>query len=335
MAIKDVNIISPTYNQLLSQFEFDTVRIFIHWSNLENYDLKYLKKLTNAQNIINRYNTSDKYKGNYKGFTILIANKGITIVGSFSNYYLGYQKFLPHSKLKDAVGKLSFELNLDLANAKLYRVDVNFNIITDKKTEKYTNNLFLDLPRFKRIEQDDGVKFRTGSKELVFYNKSLELFEKRGIKAEKLYRIEFRILKNVKKHTGLIYLKDLYNVKNYHSILTQFFELFKKMKKQSLANINQSEFNSVKAFQNHLLALGIISFGGEKEIFRTIEQFDRNKIFKNRNQKSRLRKNMKSLIDNTYQKKLNPLVREISDKFEKAYNSQILQKITQNNYYGR
>jgi len=324
----NVNIITHTCPPFSSQFEIDTIRLFIHWVFLTEYEYDFLISLVKAEK------TNRGYKGRYNGFSILISDKGITITGSLSNYCKGHTDTLPHSELQEAAEKLGKELKLNLHNAKLYRVDINMNFLTANDASCYTNNLFIILSRFKRLEKDDGVLFKTNSKSIIFYNKSREIAEKgNSSKGSNWYRCEFRIMSGVKKETGMGLLKDLYEPRNYLKLLNIFRDYYLKIKKQTVSTQDLSKLKNVKEYKNLLMLKGIEQKGGEKEIFREIEQLDRKNVFDNRKQKSRLKTAITELTNSKELSQLHPLVMELDKKFEEAYLGEINKfKI---DYYGK
>lgn len=310
------NIISQTYTTFSSTFEPDTLRIYLHNSYIEdNYDFNLLYELIKAEQKGNRI------VGRYRNFKISIdSSQGITLTGSFSNYYVGKTKILPFNKLKDAVSKLSDELGLSLHEARLYRVDVNWNTITDKDVSTYTHHLFIDLPRFKRLEQDKGVTFKTQSKALIFYNKSKELFEKQNKIVKNWFRIEFKLLKNVKKNSGLSKLKELYSFSKFKILVDMLYNYYYKVKKKVVPK-NFYDLKNVKDFLNYLIVKGIENSGGIEAIYKEIEQLDSENKFTSRKQKYRLRLKMKTISENNELTTLHPLVVELNQKINFSYKN--------------
>lgn len=325
-SLPPVTILSNTYNHFLSQFEIDTVRLFIPNYELSDKHLKYLLGLINVQQ--NAGTSKGTYRGTYKGFRIRIKynthlNKHlcrITITGSLSNYFMGYEKSLPYSQIREAVNKLSNELRLNLDEAFLYRVDVNLTFKTDEKVSKYTHHLFTDLSRFKRFEKDDGVIFQTKSKALVFYNKSKQLRDIKEIEVENLYRIEFRILRGVKKEIGVEKLKDLYSIENYFKLLDLFCKYMNQVKLQYIPKEIKS-FKGVKSFIGYIMLKGIEAIG-YSEIYKFIEQLSNEKVFSYANQKYRLRRKITELLSNKQLNRINPLAEEVIQKFLAEYKKE-------------
>ena len=319
----DENIISQTCTQFTSPFEIDTVRLFIHHSRLNYYDYNSLLALIDAKE------NSKGYEGRYKGFYIKVAEKGITMIGSFSNYYVGKNKVLPYFELRNAVERLGKELSLNLHKASLYRIDVNYNLITDKPINNYTHHLFTYLSKFERLEQSDGVIFKTTSKSIRFYNKTNELLNKNHKSVDNWYRIEYRILKNVKKNVEMKLMEDLYSFKKYKLLLNQFKNYFTKIKKQVIIKSDYTEFKTVKEFEKFIMLVGIFQLGGESSIRRMVEQLDKQKIFSNRKQKYRIVSKINDLLCTENITETNPLALELVEKFNFAYKQEIFKYSTQ------
>ncbi len=302
-------------------FTIDSIKLFLSPEKLRDYDFEYLKRMIGAE-----YKELEQYKGQYKGFyknfhINFSKTSGIYIAGSITNFYVGAGSLLPYDQLKNAIDKLGKELRLDLHSARLYRVDLALNIETDNPVSQYTHHLFTDLSRFKRLEQDKGVLFKTTETAFSIYNKSLELEEKKGIKNVKdVLRLEIRLLCSVSKKLGVkeMEMKDLYNPRNYNKLAELFCKYYQKIKKQTIPkNIHELSEITPRILSKCLIQAGIGHiFQDEKEVYRFIEQEDRQGKFKNANDKSRSRKLIDNLSDNKQISKLHPLIEEINKKVE-------------------
>jgi hypothetical protein len=298
----------------------DSINLFKSWKYLNDFDFQNFEKTINAKPI-----DRGKYKGwkegFYKNFKVLFnPNYGIYFMGSISNYFSGYDSIMLVNQLKNAIENLGKELELNLHSARLYRVDPALNIETDNHISKYTHLLFSDLPRFKRLEQVDGVRFETKKIKIAIYNKSAEVFEKRekdiGIN---ILRIEFRILKGISKVLDIKEMKiqDLYEPKNFEKLIRKFEEYYLKIKKQTvLVDLENANEITPKLLSKVLLKNSILNkFGSEKEAYRQINQWDIDGKIKNANTKSRLRKMISNYSNDKELSKLHPLIDEINRKF--------------------
>lgn len=313
------SIISQTYHPFLSFFEIDTIRMSMEVSKLTDSQLEFLFNLFNVADI-----SSYGWNGKYKGFTLYVNDFNITITGSPSNYYVGKGNVLPYTEFKNVIEELSKELGVNLHKARLYRVDINWNYITKKPIESYTHNLFLDLSRFKRLERDLGVLFSTKSKAINIYNKSLLLEDKRIVNdKDNWLRIEFRILRNVKKVLGVRYVEDMYHSCNYKKLLLMFTDYYHKIKKKTVPTTDISALKSPKEYKKLLELAGITQKGGLSGIYRDIEHMSKMKVFDNPNQKYRLRKELQNLAENSLLSSPHPLVVELNSQFDKDLHNEL------------
>jgi hypothetical protein len=302
-------------------FDIDTIKLFLSWQHLRKYDFVYLEQLINPTKVKRGY-YKNWYQGNLKGFNITFhPDKGIKIIGSLSNYYSGYKLVTGYDDLLPAVIKLEKELKLDLKNSTLQRIDLGVNIITSQPIANYTHHLFIDLPKFKRLEQNDGVRFETKSIVFAIYNKTAQLKEQRNIESQNLLRLEFRILKNLSrffKHP--IQLKHLLDLSTYSQIVELFYNYYNKIKKQTISHNRILSDLNPKKFRDFVWQKGIEQMGGEKEAYRFIEQADKESKFKNAIDKSRCRGLVRDFCNSSILE-LHPLVVEINSKINIIYSN--------------
>lgn len=318
LAHNKLNIISQPCNDFSLHFEIDTVRLFIDLNQLEDYNVWFLKELLSKK----QFNENGDVTGWYENFKIKITNYGITIYGSLSNYFSSSFQILSFHKFKVAVTKLAKELKLDLHNARIYRVDCNWNVITNENISCYNKCLFYDLPRFKRLEQVDGVTFRNKSKQFIIYNKSQELKDKQRDSIENWLRFEYRILKNVKKHLGIKMVKDLYDPDNYYALFEQLINYYFKIKK---GNLDEETLvtNTIKEFKQSIFKKGCLSFGRDN-LFKSIEIMDSLRKFSNRQQKSALKSWVNKTIDSEFKgSHLNNYIDELDRKIIQNFTDEI------------
>lgn len=318
LAPNGLNIISQPCNDFPLHFEIDTVRLFIDSSQLENINNEFLIDLLSKK----QFEENGDVAGWFKNFKIKITKHGITIYGSLSNYFYSAFQILSFHKLKEAVTKLGNELKLDLHKARLYRVDCNWNVITNEDIGCYNKSLFYDLPRFKRLEQVEGVSFRNKSKQFVIYNKSQELKDKQRGNIDNWLRFEYRIIKNVKKHLGIKMVKELYNPDNYYALMKQLMNYYFKIRKRNFEEETLVS-NTVKEFKRSIIKKGCLSFGEDK-LFKSIEIMDSLKKFSNRQQKSALKRWINKTIDSEIiDSHSNNLIEELNRKIYQNFTGEI------------
>jgi len=321
----DNYIISQTYTQNLSQFEIDTLRMYVPNEEASVRDRKFLLDLCNAREIY-----KNVYRGIFKGFNITINDFGTTVTGSPSNYYVGADKLLSHPELPNAIDQLGNELRLDLHNAFDLRTDVNFNIIGEPYIKDIHKNLFVYLSRFIRLEQDNGVRFQTKTIKnkistfaLLFYNKTQQLMGKGIVNPEFWYRIEFRIYKDINKHLGIKYVKDLYDHNNYIGLIEMLIKRYFQVVKQKVPIDIFNNQNSNLKYRDYLVLQGIQSIGGMEQVFRNLDQLDNSGHFPYRNKKSRLISYLKSIANNPANTNTHPIIEQLDNSIIGAYEQEL------------
>ncbi|WP_143884249.1 hypothetical protein [Chryseobacterium binzhouense] len=307
-------------------FTIDSIKLFVSWEQLEKFDYEtFKKKLKKVKNYKKYYRDKNGYmawtKGTYRNFHINFSkSKGIYLAGSISNYYKDYSSLLSYFELKQAIEKLGLELDLCLNDARIYRIDLALNIQTDNPIEQYSHYLFGDLSKFKRLEQDKGVLFKTTSKSFCIYNKSLQLKQKKGIDCRDVLRLEFRLLKGVSKFFGVEKMKtsNLYNTEIFLKLLYGFQDVYNRIEKKRIPkDFSDLEYINPKILSSWMKIKNVVSeFGGESEFYRMIEQADLEGKFKNANDKSRCRKVIRDLSNNDLTTKPHPFISEISEKID-------------------
>jgi hypothetical protein len=317
----DNYIISQTLGHNLSQFELDTVRIKVDRCEVTEEYRNYLINLTNS--IEKRKNV---YEGRYKNFYISFNDFHITLIGSFSNYFVGIDQLLPFDELPKAVSQLSYELGLDLKNARIYRADINFNIFDDLYINNILKYLFVDLSRFKRLEQDyDGVRFQTetNSLALCFYLKTKELIKKGKINPRLWYRIEYRINRDVKRRLGIKYVKDLYDPNNYINLIELLINRYFQVQKQKTSKDLFDNTDSKMKYEDYVFLKGLESIGGLEQSNRDIQQLDKSGYFKYPKKKTRLRSKIKSIAQNNINTATHPVIKNLYDSILGAYEIEL------------
>lgn len=319
-ALSEEDIISQTCNHFPVPFEIDTVRLFLGRDEVNENVRDFLFRITCAEK--SKYN----YKGWYKGFSFKFKEAGITITGSFSNYYVGPFSTLSFTSFKAAVEKLEKELKLSLRNARVYRVDCNWNVLTDLEAKAYGKFLFLDIPRFKRFEKDQSVNFETKNKTLIIYNKSSELEAKLKVSSDftkNWLRVEYRILRGVRKETGIMYLKDLFLKENFMLLLQELKSYFFKVVRRTEPINRTSDLKKRQDYLKMLIRKGCEARGGIENILDDIEQMDKMSLFSHRKQKYELRNSIKAILQNENLSTKHRLIEELDTKFITDFNNAV------------
>lgn len=294
-------------------FTIDTIRLYLSPENYSIFQFEYLKD--NFCNSVYSKGGIEWYSGNDKNFKFEISrDNGINLIGSLSNYYCGKNEIMPIETIPQAIESLENSLKLDLNEARVFRCDIALNVKPNLKGSKYSHFLLTDLPKFKRLVQDDGLRFENKSLVFAFYNKSKELLEKNGIQTEHdVLRFEFRIRRNVSKYLKIdkFSLLDLKNTQSIIVILELFEKYYSKIKFQMMSNENREPSILTPSMFNDLLVSKYINEKGSAHAYDLIEQLVAEGRIKTSVNKSRCREIVKDTTRN-FDFTIHPLAEELS-----------------------
>lgn len=261
--------------------------------------------------------------GGIKNLRIYTRQDGYKIEGSLPKYFLGNNlQTLSRKQTMQAVENLSDDLGINIKESKLFRFDIASNFIMQNKVINY-QNLLDELSRFKKSFYKSTLYYSTDKIELVFYNKTKEMSNKRQYIPEsfkqykgKILRYEMRYLKNPKStfHKDIL-LKDLSNETFYIQLIKKWKEYYFKITKKNLIKFNNMALSDVKLFQNQLMLYGLIALGGFDEVSQMIE-LSRNEI--GRHKVKRIKDKLKELRQSKELTETNPLIKELDYKIETA-----------------
>ncbi len=123
---------------------------------------------------------------------------------SLCKYYLGNNyETLTMDDTKNIIESISDSLHLPFRKAEVFRIDFANNLLMNHEPSLYYSYLG-EKPRYKRLEQSDGLYYKIKKTQLCFYDKIKELKQNRhtvphSLKESKLLRYELRFKKNLKQ----------------------------------------------------------------------------------------------------------------------------------------
>jgi len=291
---------------------YDTISSFILTNDRMNQDcLKNLKE--------NFYNIS----GYLENLKVKQVNDGVAIFGSLAKYYLGNNlKTLTRQSTERAFEKISDELCINLNDSKIYRFDIAGNFIMKNPYKEYL--LFLgDCNHLAKSYWKDSAYYTNSNRQLVFYDKPKEMKKKKVEMPEeflkyndRILRYEVRFLKRIKDQFGRnVLLSDLFNQEFYIKVLNIWKDSYFAINKINSLNLSKMKDATCKDFKNFLLS-NFIQEKGMDHILRIIDS-NRNK-FKSSIEASRLKADLKKIINNSNYSENNELILELDEKVRQA-----------------
>lgn len=283
---------------------FDTVNTWLEKEKVKNTELlsEIPPLLTNVKENYCHKTQMLTVTGGFKNYKVSVKEQGVFMTGSICKYFLNdNMQTLDRKKTSEAFTMLSDELHLPINEAKVTRVDVAENLLMNFEVPFYFS--FLGNARyFNRLEQNNGVNYRNGKREMLFYGKLHEQNLKSVtipelLKGKNVLRYELRFKKQPHRLLNLPELKTstLYEEKCYIDILTRWKDGYFTIHKHRLPNFDLTTLNNMKEFEKQIFLHGIKSLGGEPAMMQMIEQANRQGIFKNKMQKKRARDKVKNI----------------------------------------
>jgi hypothetical protein len=306
----------------------DTINGYIHINQQDKSIFKHLLKDSKKTSTKNGCTKTI----NLSNFKIIISfdkkynPTKLSFYGSLPKFYNGDNLFhLDWNQTKDAVQMLSDNLNIDISEAILTRVDFGINIPLNHSIHEYTSCL-LAFPRLGTMRYKDSVTFYStiGSRSFIFYDKPKELNKsRRGINKtlhketikNNILRYEMRLKKNLKDRFRLkeIKVKDLFRVTIQNKLTEYWFNGYQKVEKISLGTDPDFLLKKRNGLNTYLSYHGIERIGFDRIINKISEQeYD---VKNNRTKKSKLKKEVRDLLrevqENTKEKNL---LKELNEK---------------------
>lgn len=167
--------------------------------------------------------------------------------GSLPKFYLGNNlSQLDWDTTKEAIQMLSDNLNVEMNDAILTRIDFGINFILKFPIHKYISCL-VEFPRLERNQYKDSVTFfsKSGSKSLIFYDKIKELKDSHKTamlpipniyRNQNILRYEIRLEQLLKQDLkiGRVQVKDLYDDTVQKKLMFLWLEGYQKVNKLSM-----------------------------------------------------------------------------------------------------
>ncbi len=213
-----------------------------------------------------RFKQTGEYRqyGSLDNMRVSVGDSSLTVQGSLSKYLNGnnFERFT-RKQTQRAIEKLSDCLSLPIQRAKVERIDIAANFILSRPVREYM--IHLGMARyFKRFTYDyEGLRYKGGMRQLVFYNKVKECQDKKHsgrvpevFQGRNVLRYELRFLKRPKRQfKSEIRAVDLYNQNFYSDKIKRWKDAYFKIKKIGTFKDKGLPMKGVKDCKEYLEAL--------------------------------------------------------------------------------
>jgi hypothetical protein len=266
-----------------------------------------------------------------KNLNVTIKEKEIVIIGSICKYLYGNnQRTLTLADTKKAFDKLSDELQIPVDKFQVMRIEAGTNIVVNHKVDFYFQFLG-PLTRYKFYPPVDGTYYyRNTLNKLVFYDKMKEQ-NRAGVtripefQGKNVLRYEITFLKSIAKsfRRSKITVEDLYNPEFYKEVVLRWQDTYKKIYKHRLITFDQTVFTGVKGIRAQIFIAGVQALGGEAAVLKMIEQEHRKKAFDSTQQRTRLIKDVKTIMNGPNFTQQSDGIIELDQKIDSYANQEL------------
>lgn len=242
----------------------------LYTNNLNLVDIDYLERNIESFKDISK-NGITKYEGWVRNMHFFITDNGMFIYGSPATFTYGNNiKTLKQIDIKSFMDELSDLLKCDISQMRISRLDITDNLEMDYKPTLY-KRFMGNCQYMQKIDyQHNGIKYTNACREMLLYDKKIELNSKKIIipeeyKHKNLLRFEYRLLTKVNKYLDsciLTRIDDLLDRDNFIKLINAWEKQFKTIKLIEVDALRKVQFNPIMKYDNHLLASGIIGNGG-------------------------------------------------------------------------
>ena len=252
----------------------DTIKLKVYPTELvEDHYTRIPDKLTRKR-IITNEEGNKTMRGFIKNMNITLDYRGLWIEGSLPKYYYGTnQKTLSFTDIKKAICCLEEEVELNLSEARVIRVDIGDNIITKYPVECYYP-ILMHCNQFKRNELDNGLGFSNTNRYISVYGKLQEV-EKGKELPEELF-VGRNVLRYEHKHLSNASISSCLGIKNinlcsmlnnYRKLVEDWYCTFESIRKRhDVMDFDFDLFKHKGMFEKYLKIKGIEAFGGMGQV---------------------------------------------------------------------
>lgn len=309
---------------------YDTIHFWLNRVEVENDIETSALYLSNARETVNRDTGEIWHAGNLDNLRVTVSMAGVSIKGSLAKFYFPDNAYTLNCKqVKDAIGKLSDTLHLDLSQANITRLDVSTNFIMRNDVSRYFNVLGA-CTYFNRVQATNNTLYyqnagKEPKKTLVFYDKAREVANRHRelpdvLKATNLLRYESRWntrlpqqlkMQEVRGHT-------LFDRQFYSKIINLWAENYFKIDKKRIMKMDAIEnIKTVSEATEFICAIALQKLQPD-EVKSILNDIKQSNVFNNRSEYTRLAKKIKNITSKTTISESSDLVKELDGEIRQV-----------------
>lgn len=305
---------------------YDTINSWLPKERVKNTDLlaEIPALLKNVKEENDHETGTIKIKGSLKNYKVIVKENGVWLSGSICKYFLKDNiQTIDRKGTMEGFTILSDELHLPVYDAEVKRIDMAENFLMNYEVPYYYD--FLGNARhYNRLTQNNGLYYRNGLREMLFYGKLHEQKQKGMVIPEMFsgknmlryeYRLQSRLCNQLNRPE--IITKDLWQESFYMNFQNRWKDEYFKIYKYNLSTL-QLNFKNMKTFEKQMWLIAINSIGGEAAFLQMIEQAKQRGEFTNKMQVKRYKDKLKSVCSTPLLTYEGDAIAELDKKIKEA-----------------
>lgn len=297
---------------------YDTIHIFKHEDRAGNRLAHTPQLLDNVSEHLrdNRYSVS----GSLNNLNVNVFESGVSVKGSLAKYFLNDNiQTLRRQDTARAIEQLSDELQFDVNEAHITRLDFAHNFVMDNKPEVYYPYLG-EAQYFKRLIQPESLYYKNGNRTKLFYDKLSEAKYRavtvpEMLSGRYLLRYEIRYSKRLSKQLKEPEVKagTLSDESFYIKLIDRYVSEYLSIHKNAGFNFDEDNMATPKDFWIQLALIKADEIGQDR-LMQQIEEWRAKGIFSKPEYYSRLKKEIRDKSQKYKASESGHLVAELDEK---------------------
>jgi hypothetical protein len=302
---------------------YDTVHFFLEATSTNQADLANVANLL-GQESLNRETGEVWSTGYVRNLRVSVGGAGVSVKGSVASFFNATNtQLVGRTEISQAVEKLGDTLNINMSNAKVTRLDVCSNFITQNAPKAYLDILG-SLTYFQRIQATQNTLYYQRGKEniqsLCFYDKQIECHDTRkelpAVYAigENMLRYEARFNSRLPKQFNRqeVTASTLANREFYNEVVGKWGQLYFSINK-FYNTITMTKIKTVSEAKDYIFAVALSNMGAN-DVDRMLTEMKSKGVFADRKYYTRLKKSLEEVSEKFVTTGSNDLARELDDE---------------------
>ena len=301
---------------------YDKVKMWLDRTNVGE-QLSYIPNyLDEATTHYTHKTGEERVSGSLGGLRVVVGVNGLSVLGSLPKFLYGNNVApLDRQSTIEVMEKISNCLRLPIDNAKITELEFGYTFAVRHPVESYLSRLGI-APRLKRLQCNTNTLYYRGrghnpTKELSFYDKRAEMAREREnipIDATHLLRYEMKLHGRLPQQLGIpaVTASTLTESDTYRMLVRRWQDFYFAITKQ----VAMADLHNIKTPKEakEVLIARLIMEAGQERIDAFLQELRNAQVFDNRNNYTRLKKQLMGGVQNTRKPTSDELIRELDNE---------------------